>query len=74
MKSFTLPTNKMAKYLGLSADFLNKNKEVLFFKGQHYNNPPGIKRTLWIVEEMENWALGQVKVSETAKQVLNNII
>ena len=74
MKPLTLPTSKMANYLGLSADFLNKNKEVIFFKEQHYTNPSGVKRTLWIVEEMEKWALGQVKISPAAQKVLDNII
>lgn len=74
LKPLTLPTSKMAKYVGYSADFLNKNKGVIFFKGKHYNIPSGTKRTAWVVEEMEKWALGRVKISPTAQKVLDNII
>ncbi|WP_456471185.1 hypothetical protein [Caminibacter sp.] len=74
MKPLTLPTGKMANYLGISRDFLKDNKDVIFKKGIHYTIPQGKKHPLWIVSEMEKWALGQMQISDTAKEVLNNIL
>ena len=74
MKPLTLPTGKMAEYLGISLDFLKDNKDVIFQKGIHYTVPQGKKHPLWIVEEMEKWALGQTTISKTAKTVLENIL
>ena len=70
----TLPTSKMAQYVGLSADFLRKNKEVLFFAGKHYVRPFGLNKDMWIVEEMEKWMMGEVPVSQKAQKVLEGIL
>lgn len=74
MKPLTLPTGKMANYLGISRDFLKDNKDVIFKKGIHYTIPQGKKHPLWIVSEMEKWALGQMQISDTAKNILENIL
>jgi len=71
-KPFVLPTSKMAAYLGVSKDFLRKNKGILFKQGKHFNRPIGTKRDMWIVAEMEKWALNR-NVSKEALEVLNNI-
>lgn len=73
MKPLTLPTSKMAEILGVSVDFLNKNKGILFFEGVHYNTPRGRKNPLWVVEEMEKWALNKEPISEKAQKVLDTI-
>jgi len=64
----------MAEHIGYSVDFLRKNKGSIFFEGIHYCRPLGSKRDSWIVEEMEKWALGERRVSDTAKKVLENIL
>ena len=74
MEIKTLPTTKMAQYLGLSADFLRKNKEKLFFYGKHYTRPFGLNKDIWFVDEMMNWMRGEIPISQKAQKVLSNII
>ena len=74
MKILTLTTGKMAKYIGVSPDFLRKNKGTLFQEGIHYNRPNGVKMDMWVVDEMEKWVLGNVEISQTAKQVLDYVL
>jgi hypothetical protein len=73
MRPITLPTGKMAEYLGISKDFLKENKDKIFKKNIHYTIPQGRKYPLWIVEEMEKWALSK-QTSPTAQKVLENIL
>ena len=75
MKPLTLPTGKMAGYLGISPDTLNKLKRKgIFKKGTHYTVPQGMRNPLWKVETMEEWALSQQKISPKAQKVLENIV
>lgn len=53
-----LSTGQMAKYLGLSKDFLLSNRGSLFIEGKHYFNPAGINKLLWNIEAMEGWVKG----------------
>ncbi len=53
-----LSTGQMAKYLGLSKDFLLRNRGLLFIEGKHYFNPAGINKLLWNIEAMEVWVRG----------------
>jgi len=73
MQPFTLKTGDMAKYLGLSPDFLKKNIGVTFFEGVHYFRPKGINSYMWKVEEMQKWVMNQT-ITPKAKEVLKNII
>jgi len=72
IKPFALPTSKMAAYLGVSKDFLQKNKGSIFQQGTHYNRPIGSNRDMWIVSKMEEWTLGQ-QISNDAAKVLDAV-
>lgn len=48
-----LKTKEMAKRLGYSADYLLNNRELLFFKGEHYFIQN--KRINWKIEKMIGW-------------------
>ena len=61
MNNFTLTTTKMVQYLGISKDFLLKNKDKLFIKGIHYFIPNGFNKILWNVNEMEKWVKNDTK-------------
>ncbi len=75
MKPLTLPTGKMAKYLGISSDTLNNLKRKgIFKKGIHYTIPQGMRNPLWDVEKMEEWAQGKVEISPEAEKVLDYIV
>jgi len=74
MEPKTLSIGQMAKLLGVSQDFLRKNRGSLFIEGVHYNRPPGLNKDLWVVEAMQEWATGQMKISQTAQQVLDRLI
>jgi len=69
-----LPTGKMAHLLGVSADFLRRNRGIIFEEGVHYTIPTGLNRTLWIVEAMQDWAIGKMQISSKAQQVLNRLL
>ena len=74
MKPLSLPTGKMAKYLGISRDELKRLKDAGIFKrGVHYTIPKGKTHPLWVVEEMEKWLLEKEEVSDTAKSVLDKV-
>ena len=72
IKPFVLPTSKMANYLGVDRGFLQRNKGILFKQGKHFNRPIGTKRDMWIVAEMEKWALNR-NVSKEALEILDTI-
>jgi len=61
VKPITLPTAKMAKYLGISKDFLLRHQGSLFLEGEHYFKPLGLNKFLWNVKKMEEWAFGKRK-------------
>ncbi len=67
MKSITLPTSKMASYLGLSKDFLLNNRGKIFEKGVHYTKPIGLNKIMWIVPKMEEWMFNKNIPDEYAK-------
>ena len=69
-----LPTGKMAHLLGVSADFLRRNRGVIFEEGIHYTIPAGLNRTQWKVEAMQDWAIGKMQVSHKAQQVLDRLL
>ncbi|WP_456488249.1 hypothetical protein [Caminibacter pacificus] len=71
MKPFCYSTSKMANYLGVSKDFLLKNKNKLFKKGIHYYEPYGIKKTLWNVTQMGKWITGREE--NPFKEILNEL-
>jgi len=71
MKPFCYSISKMAQHLGISKDFLLKNKGSLFKKGIHYYEPVGIKKTLWNVDKMERWVMG--KEENPFKDVLDEL-
>lgn len=71
MKPFCYSTSKMAQYLGISKDFLLKNKGILFKKGIHYYEPTGIKKTLWNVSQMEKWVTN--KEENPFKEILDEL-
>jgi hypothetical protein len=71
MKPMTLSTSKIAQYLGISKDFLLKNKNKLFKKGLHFYEPAGINKTLWNVRQMEKWVTG--KEENPFKDILNEL-
>ena len=74
MKPKYLSTGKMAKYLGYSRDKLKDLKDAgILKKDIHYTIPIGCKHPRWNVEKMEEWAAGKVKISDTAKAVLDNV-
>jgi hypothetical protein len=70
---FTLTTSKMAAYLGVSKDFLLKNRGKLFFKDIHYYKPAGLNKLLWNVKEMEKWARGEENSNNPFKEILENL-
>ncbi len=74
MKPFALSTGEMAKYLGISRDFLTNNKDVIFKKGVHYNIPPGRTHPLWIVQVMEKWLMDETPMSQKAQEVWKNLV
>ena len=59
MKPITLPTSKMAAYLGLSKDFLLNNRDKLFKEDIHYTKPYGLNKIMWKVTKMEEWILNK---------------
>jgi hypothetical protein len=67
MKPITLPTSKMAAYLGISKDFLLNNKGKLFIEGIHYTKPIGLNKIMWIVSKMEEWMLNKSIPDEYSK-------
>ena len=68
-----LSTGQMAKYLGISKDFLLKNQGILFIKGKHYFMPDGINKYLWEVSVMEKWARGENTIDNPFKGVLDEL-
>ena len=56
MKPFCYPISKMANYIGVSKDFLLKNKGSLFKKGIHYYEPEGLNKTLWNVSQIGKYS------------------
>jgi len=66
-----LPTGQMAKYLGLSKDFLLNNRGLLFIEGKHYFNPTGINKLLWSIEAMDKWVRGE---DSYLNEIVNNIL
>ena len=72
MKPMTLPTSKMAAYLGISKDFLLKNRGKLFIEGTHYNKPVGLNKIMWVVFKMEEWMLNKSIPGKYLK-ILENI-
>ena len=74
MKPLTLPTGEITKYIGISRDELRQlKKKEIFKRGIHYTIPRGKTHPLWVVEEMEKWALEREEISDTAKAVLDNV-
>ena len=71
MKPFCYSTSKIAQYLGISKDFLLKNKNSLFKKNIHYFEPVGIRKTLWNINQMEKWVTG--KEENPFKDILNEL-
>jgi hypothetical protein len=71
MKPFCYPTSKMANYIGVSKDFLLKNKGSLFKKGIHYYEPKGLNKTLWNVSQMEKWVSNESE--NPFKEVLDEL-
>jgi len=72
-----LSTGQMAKYLGLSKDFLLSNRGSLFIEGKHYFNPAGINKLLWNIEAMEGWLRGydnDTDVFGNIDEIVNNIL
>ena len=63
----------MAKYLGISKDFLRRYQGSLFLEGEHYFKPLGLNKFLWNVAKMEEWAFGKIEASDNAKNVLDII-
>ena len=49
-----MKSSEMANHIGVSIDWLKKNKRKLFNEGVHYHNPAG-KHTFWDVEKMVKW-------------------
>ena len=77
MCSKFLATAKMAKYLGVSKDFLLSHRGSLFMEGKHYYNPTGINKLLWNVEAMERWITGcdsEVGTFGNVDELVNNIL
>jgi len=72
MKPKFLPISKMAEYIGFSVEFLRKKRGELFFEGEHYYKPAGMKHYVWDVDAMENWAKGNI--SDEAKKVLDRLL
>jgi len=67
MKSITLPTSKMAAYLGISKDFLLNNRGKLFKEDIHYTKPFGLNKIMWKVTKMEEWILNKSIPDEYTK-------
>ena len=77
MTSRYLSTGQMAKYLGISKDFLLSHRGSLFIEGKHYFNPAGINRLLWDIEVMEMWVTGcdsEAGVFGNVDEFLNQIL
>lgn len=71
--SLYLKTSDMAKMIGYSADYLHKNKELLFFEGIHYF--PKNKRIDWKVSVMIAWVENKNQtISDKAKEILDLVI
>lgn len=72
-----LPTGQMAKYLGVSKDFLLSHRGSLFLEGEHYYNPAGINKLLWNVVAMDRWVTGcdsEAGVFGNVDEFLNQIL
>ena len=77
MTSRYLSTGQMAKYLGISKDFLLSHRGSLFIEGKHYFKPAGINRLFWDIEVMEMWIRGydsEIGVFGNVDELLNNIL
>jgi hypothetical protein len=57
VKTAFMKTSDMARYLGVSIDWLKKSKRKLFKEGEHYHSPTE-KMTLWDVDKMVKWVRG----------------
>ena len=60
----------MAKSLGYSADFLLKNRELIFFEGEHYFTKD--KRINWKITAMIDWIENR-NVSIQAQEILKMV-
>lgn len=63
-----LSTNKMAKLIGYSSDYLLKNRDILFFEQVHYF--PKDNRINWKVSKMIEW-IENKNISPQAKIILD---
>ncbi len=66
-----MKTKEMAKSLGYSADFLLNNRELIFFKGEHYF--PQDKRINWKIDKMVDWIENQTISSTQALEILEMV-
>jgi len=72
-----LSTGQMAKYLGVSKDYLLNHRGSLFIEGKHYFNPAGINKFLWDIEAMDRWVRGydsEAGVFGNVDEFLNQIL
>jgi hypothetical protein len=67
------PTSKMANMLGLSKDFLDKNRDRLFKQNKHYFKPRGLNKIMWCIEEMVKWVKGEDSTNNPFIDTLNQI-
>ena len=69
-----LPTPKMAELIGYSADYLFKNRGILFFEDTHYFIKKFNKkeRLDWKVEKMREWVENK-DISNKAKNILDMV-
>ena len=77
MTSKYLSTGQIAKYLGISKDFLLSKRNLLFIEGKHYFEPVGINKLLWDIEAMENWIRGyenDIGVLGNINEIVNNVL
>ncbi len=75
MKPLTIPTGEIIKYIGISRRKLKRLKDAGIFKRKvHYTIPRGKTHPLWVVEEMEKWALEREEISPEAEKVLDYIV
>ena len=75
MTSKYFSTGQMAKYLGVSKDFLLSKRGSVFIEGKHYFNPAGINKLLWNIEAMEGWDRGyDIGAFGNIEETVNNIL
>lgn len=63
----------MADFMGVSKEWLDKQKGILFFENEHFFRVKSSNFYLWNIEKTEETIIQNSTLSQTAKAVLDKI-